>query len=128
MSIFIKAGLWVEKQLGYKGELNLTQFVEAAIPPIPPPLPYKEFYFQALGQGVQPTLVLNNTFDITPVFSSGVSGTTIFTSPGAFPDLDKVVIDTGSSRTRPSNTFTPDINHINFATPNDSYISVKVYN
>ena len=125
MSIFIKAGLWVEKQLGYKGELNLTQLIQTSAPP---PLPYKEFYFKALGQGVQPTLVFNDTFDITPVFSSGASGTTIFTSPGAFPDLDKVIIDTGSSRTTPNPIFSPDINHINFSTPNGSYISVKVYN
>jgi hypothetical protein len=27
MSIFVKAGLWIEKQVGHKGELNLTRFV-----------------------------------------------------------------------------------------------------
>jgi hypothetical protein len=28
MSVFIKAGLWVEKKIGYKGELNLTSLIE----------------------------------------------------------------------------------------------------
>jgi hypothetical protein len=32
MSIFIKAGLWASKKLGYKGELNLTQLIESLIP------------------------------------------------------------------------------------------------
>lgn len=33
MSIFIKAGLWVEKQLGYKGELNLTKLIQESSQP-----------------------------------------------------------------------------------------------
>jgi hypothetical protein len=32
MSIFIKTGLWASKKLGYKGELNLTQLIEAIVP------------------------------------------------------------------------------------------------
>ena len=46
MSIFIKAGLWIEKKLGFKGEFNLTKYITdliAATPPPTPTLPYKVY-------------------------------------------------------------------------------------
>jgi len=91
-------------------------------------IPYKEFYFVGLGQGVQPTLVLVDTFTITPTFTSSVSGTTRITSTGAFPDLTKVFIDNGSSIAKPNLAFSPTSDYINITTPLDSIISIKVYN
>tara|TARA_R110000868_G_scaffold62827_2_gene189737 strand:+ start:271 stop:1038 length:768 start_codon:yes stop_codon:yes gene_type:complete len=38
MSTFIKAGLWVNKKLGFKGELNLDQLIVSLIPPVTPNL------------------------------------------------------------------------------------------
>mgnify|MGYP001412498115 CR=1 FL=1 len=91
-------------------------------------IPYKEFHFVALGQGIQPTLVLVDTFDITPVFTSGTSGTTRITSIGAFPDLTKVFIDNGSSIAKPNLSFTPTADYINLNTALDTIVSIKVYN
>lgn len=46
MSIFIKAGLWLEKKTGYKGEFNLTKFVENLISQSPTPLIFKGVFNQ----------------------------------------------------------------------------------
>ena len=37
MSVFIKAGLWLEKKIGYKGEFNLTKYIQELIAETPPP-------------------------------------------------------------------------------------------
>jgi hypothetical protein len=125
MSIFIKTGFWEKTKKGYKDWLNLSSLIEEVAPP---PLPYKEFYFFAEGQGVQPTLIFNNTFDVTPVFSSGASGTTVVTSPGAFPDTLKVIIDYGNLRIHPNPVFDPTIDKINVLTTADTYVSIRIYN
>lgn len=39
MSIFVKAGLWLEKKTGYKGEFNLTRYITDLIAATPPPTP-----------------------------------------------------------------------------------------
>lgn len=46
MSIFIKAGLWLEKKTGYKGEFNLTKFVENLIAQSSTPLIFKGVFNQ----------------------------------------------------------------------------------
>lgn len=99
---------------------NLQQQTQAAIP-------YKEYYFKGAGQGVQPTLVLVDTFTNPVTFSSGASGTSRITSAGAFPDMSKVFIDNGSSIATPNLAFNPTIDSIFITTAADSIISIKVY-
>jgi hypothetical protein len=69
MSIFIKAGLWVEKQLGYKGELNLTQFVESLTPPA---LPYKKYVAIITQSGT-------NAPTVTRLFENDLGATVTYT-------------------------------------------------
>ena len=69
MSIFIKAGLWAEKRLGYKGELNLTQLIENATP-------YKKYVALVTQTGTNdPTvIVLENTLGVTPTWYYASTG------------------------------------------------------
>ena len=107
---------------------NKNKELEEAISSVSVSLPYKEFFFKALGQGVQPLLVFTDTFDSTPVFSSGALGTSVLTSQGAFPNLDKVLIYNGISVTQPSLLFNPTQDSISINTPNGAYIKIRVYN
>lgn len=63
MSIFIKAGLWLEKKTGYKGEFNLTRYVTDLITATPPALPYKMYTALLTQTGIDPPVptVLENT-------------------------------------------------------------------
>jgi hypothetical protein len=99
---------------------NLSQATQSAIP-------YKEYYFRGEGQGVQPTVVFVNTFDNPVVFSSGSSGTSRIQSIGAFPNLSKVIIDTGSTVGTPNLAFNPTQNEIFLTTGTNSFINIKVY-
>jgi hypothetical protein len=56
MSIFIKAGLWIEKQVGYKGEFNLTRYITDLIASSPSGSTYKVY-----------TALLNQTGTNDPV-------------------------------------------------------------
>lgn len=74
MSIFIKAGLWLEKKTGYKGEFNLTRYITdliAATPPPTPTLPYKVYTALLTQTGENPptAIVLENTLDFTPIWT-----------------------------------------------------------
>jgi hypothetical protein len=89
MSIFIKAGLWLEKKTGYKGEFNLTKFVEnliADIPPPPPPVaPYKVYTALLSQNGTTapvPTILENTIGNI--VWTRIEAGFYIATLNGAF--------------------------------------------
>jgi hypothetical protein len=90
-------------------------------------IPYKEYQFFALGQGLQPLSVIVNTFDNPVVFSAAGSGLTRIESIGAFIDLNKVVIDSGSAISKPDLSFNPTNDYIFIQTPNNSVISIKVY-
>ena len=57
MSIFIKAGLWLEKKTGYKGEFNLTRYVTDLITATSPAAPYK-VYSALLTQSGDSNLVI----------------------------------------------------------------------
>lgn len=57
MSIFVKAGLWLEKKTGYKGEFNLTRYVTDLIAATSPALPYK-VYSALLTQNGDSNLVI----------------------------------------------------------------------
>ena len=75
MSIFIKAGLWASKKLGYKGELNLDALIESKIPVIP--IATYDVYTAILNQtGTNnPTAkVLENTLGQTVVWSYNDTG------------------------------------------------------
>ena len=63
MSIFIKAGLWLEKKTGYKGEFNLTRYVTDLITATPPALPYKMYTALLTQEGgsAPQAIVLENT-------------------------------------------------------------------
>ena len=124
MSIFIKAGLWVERQLGYKGELNLTQLIQTSAPP---PLPYKEFFFRTNGVGTAPTLILNNTFTNAVTFSTDPGNYTRISCAGAFPDANKVIMEVGDEiRLMDYN----DANSVKYSSnyANNIFMSIKVYN
>jgi len=90
MSIFIKAGLWLEKKTGYKGEFNLTKFVENLIATSPSGQSYKVYTAllnQADEEAPVPT-VLENTLGGTPVWTRDGLGYYECTLAGAFP-VDK---------------------------------------
>lgn len=63
MSIFIKAGLWLEKKTGYKGEFNLTKFVENLIATSPSGQSYKVYTALLTQTGINAPVatVLENT-------------------------------------------------------------------
>jgi hypothetical protein len=66
MSIFVKAGLWIEKKVGHKGEFNLTKFVEDLIAATPAPAPTSSYkvYTALINQtadNVPTAIVLENT-------------------------------------------------------------------
>jgi hypothetical protein len=108
MSIFIKAGLWVEKQLGYKGELNLTQFVEALIPTPPDPLPYKSYVAIITQSGTSaPTVntLLENTLGATVTFGYTNVGEYTINITGNKFTTNKTVIIVGPGRKTTANTF-----------------------
>jgi hypothetical protein len=71
MSIFIKAGLWLEKKTGYKGEFNLTKFVENLIATTPSGQSYKVYTALLKQEGINDpvAIILENTLDETPVWS-----------------------------------------------------------
>jgi len=85
MAVFIKAGFWeklCQKCTGYKGWLNLTQFVQDNAG-----LPYKVYTAllnQSGGNAPVPT-VLENTLGGTPVWTRGGTGYYECTLPNAFP-------------------------------------------
>lgn len=81
MSTFIKAGLWAEKKLGFKGELNLTQLIESLVPPTTTTTTtlalYKSLILLITQSGTDaPTVVqeLENTFTETYVFDRRETG------------------------------------------------------
>lgn len=73
MSIFIKSGLWANKKIGYKGELNLSDLISQLIPVSPtttttttaaPVAPYKVYTALLTQTGTNPpvpTILYNNT-------------------------------------------------------------------
>jgi len=72
MSIFIKAGLWLEKKTGFKGEFNLTRYVTDLIASTPPPTPvasYKVYtaVIRQFGTDAPVSIVSENTlgFNLT---------------------------------------------------------------
>ena len=87
MSIFIKAGLWLEKKTGYKGEFNLTKFVENLIATSPSGQSYKVYTALLFQQGENPPVptILQNTLDATLSYSRTQEGEYIITTTGTFP-------------------------------------------
>jgi len=78
MSIFIKAGLWAEKRLGYKGEFDLTNYVQSLIPTPPDPIPYKSYFAIITQAGTNPPTVnklLYNNLGATVTFEYVSVGT-----------------------------------------------------
>lgn len=108
MSIFIKAGLWVDKQLGYKGELDLTQLIESLIPPPTPALPYKSYVAIISQTGTSaPTVdtLLENTIGAAVTFGySAVGEYTINTTGNSFT-TNKTSISVTPGRKTTSNVF-----------------------
>jgi hypothetical protein len=102
MSIFIKAGLWTSKKLGYKGELNLDLFVENKIATTPATLPYKvytAFLTQTGSSDPVPSIYPGNTIGniIWEYIDIGVRRGTL---PGAFLEgKTEVTVTTYSSTT-----------------------------
>jgi len=146
MSIFIKAGLWLEKKTGYKGEFNLTKFVENLIATTPSGLPYKVYTALLSQTGTNNPLatVLENTTgaNITfpkqfagqyqiisdvPVFTIGKtfcivtnnnSSTSTYIAGGGMYDETEGIIQSFD------NTFA----QIDFQCNNGIYLEIRVYN
>ena len=95
MSIFIKAGLWLEKKTGYKGEFNLTKFVENLIATSPSGQSYK-VYTALLSHGnntSDPTvIVLENTLGSDIVWKRSLSEGIFYGQNSNFSDATKVWI------------------------------------
>jgi hypothetical protein len=89
MSIFIKAGLWLEKKTGFKGEFNLTRYVTdliAATPPVPPVASYKVFTALLTQSGIGDPILLYNLDPLTVGATYQITvndGTGDFTNVGA---------------------------------------------
>lgn len=109
MSIFIKAGLWINKKIGYKGEFNLTQFVTDLISSTPPVLPYKVYTALISQTGTSApiiTAILENTLEITLTFeytSAGIytvtASTAAFTTDKTVLNIMQVILSNGISNT-----------------------------
>ena len=104
MSIFIKAGLWLEKKTGYKGEFNLTKFVENLIATSPSGQSYKVYTALLTQTGTNDPVatVLENTIG-NIVWTRIEAGFYIATLNGAFTAgktfLDGIVVYGASSAT-----------------------------
>ena len=97
MSIFIKAGLWLEKKTGYKGEFNLTRYITdliASTPPAPPALPYKVYtaLLTQSNQGDPNPTVLENTIGETLTWQRISAGTYILNSEGKFTNSKTAIV------------------------------------
>jgi hypothetical protein len=102
MSIFIKAGLWASKKLGYKGELNLDLFVENKIANSPGALPYKVWsgFLTQSGTSDPVATVLENTIgSIVWSYSSF--------APGAYEVVGTLPLGKSFVIAGPPNTYGP---------------------
>lgn len=122
MSIFIKAGLWVEKKLGFKGEFDLTNYVQSLLPT---PLPYKSYVAIITQSGtsapVVDTLFENNIGAAVTYAYNGVGEFNIKTSGHKFTS-GKTSISITPGRKTSANTF------LGTTITNDETITIYSYN
>jgi hypothetical protein len=87
MSIFIKAGLWLEKKTGYKGEFNLTRYITDLIADSPSGSTYKVYtaLLSQTGENAPVPTVLENTLGETLSYTRSVEGIYVITTTGIFP-------------------------------------------
>jgi hypothetical protein len=86
MSIFIKAGLWLEKKTGFKGEFNLTRYITDLIADSPSGLTYKVYtaLLTQTGETAPVPTILENTLGGTVTWTRDSIGNYIGTLNGAF--------------------------------------------
>jgi len=94
MSIFIKAGLWLEKKTGFKGEFNLTRYITDLIADSPSGSTYKVYtaLLSQTGEEDPEVTVLQNNTGLEFTASRGNAGSYTIAFTGYILDQSKVVI------------------------------------